>query len=116
MSHIYHMTSKAEWDLQKDKPFSAPSLDSEGFIHASHADQIVDTANRMFSGRDDLVILVIDTARLTSPLKVEDSYGHGSFPHVYGTIDAEAIVSAVYFPCSTDGTFILPSGIAQEPL
>ncbi len=62
-----------------------------------------------------MVILVVDTARLTSPLKVEGSYGHGSFPHVYGHVDANAILSVVDFPCNADGTFALPSAIDQEP-
>jgi uncharacterized protein (DUF952 family) len=111
---IFHITSHPEWDTQKSEPaFTAPSLESEGFIHASHANQIVDTANRIFSGRTDLVILVIDPALLTSPLKIEDSYGHGSFPHIYGTIEKVAITEVVTFSPKPDGSFDLPDQIQE---
>ena len=112
MPTFYHITSKDDWAAQQSAPeFTADSLESEGFIHASDVDQIVDTANLIFRGRTDLVILVIDTDRLTAPLKVEDLYGHGSHPHVYGPIDRAAIVSTVDFPCSADGTFALPENL-----
>lgn len=115
MTRIFHITARAEWEGQSDQcGYSAASLESEGFIHASRAHQIVDTANRIFPGRDDLIILVIDVGRLTSPLKVEDSYGHGSFPHVYGPIARDAILSVIDFPCNSDGTFTLPDAISNE--
>ncbi len=114
MTHIYHITSRPEWEAQKNASvYRAPSLESEGFIHSSRADQIVDTANGIFAGRDDLVILVIDAGRLTSPLKEEDSYGHGFFPHVYGPIDKDAIIDVLAFPPLADGSFKLPGEIQQ---
>jgi uncharacterized protein (DUF952 family) len=116
MTRIFHITTRAEWESQREQnSYSAASIESEGFIHASRADQIADTANRIFAGRDDLIILVIDVDKLTSPLKVEDSYGRGSFPHVYGPITKDAILSTVDFTCSSDGTFTLPIAIQNEP-
>jgi uncharacterized protein (DUF952 family) len=116
MTRIFHITTRAEWESQSEQSsYSASSIESEGFIHASRANQIVDTANRIFAGRDDLVVLVVDVDILTSPLKVEDSYGHGSFPHVYGSITKDAILSTVDFPCNSDGTFTLPTAIQNEP-
>ncbi len=115
MNRIYHMTSEAEWDAQSDADaYVAPSLESDGFIHASHANQIVETANRIFAGRTDLRILVVDVDKLTAPLKVEDSYGHGSFPHVYGPIDKAAVIEVVPFASKPDGSFELPDSIPDQ--
>ena len=115
MTRIFHITTRAEWEDQSTQDaYTAPSLESEGFIHASRPDQIVDTANRIFAGRDDLLILVIHVDKLTAPLKVEDSYGHGSFPHVYGPITKDAIDSTVAFPSNPDGSFSLPPTIPTD--
>ena len=109
MPKIYHIASHSDWSTQQNaSEFTAESLESEGFIHASNADQIVDTANLIFSGRDDLLILTIDPDQLTSPVKEEDLYGHGAHPHIYGPINRPAILSSTDFPCSPDGTFSLP--------
>ena len=42
-----------------------------------------------FVGRDDLVLLEIDTDRLSAELRWEDG-----FPHLYGPLELEAVVSA----------------------
>ena len=109
MSNIYHITSQTEWDKQKEAPvYTAESLETEGFIHASNVDQIVPTANLIFQGRTDLLILTIDIDLLSSEVKVEDTYGHGAHPHIYGPVDRAAIVFTVAFPPNKDGTFSLP--------
>ena len=112
MPHIYHITTQFDWQSQKDgATFTAPSLDSDGFIHASMIDQIVDTANAIFAGYDDLVIQVIDTAKLVAEVKIEDTYGHGSFPHIYGPIETQSVIRAIDLPPNADGTFALPDAI-----
>ena len=109
MPRIYHITLESEWTKQKEAPvFTADSLETEGFIHASYLDQIVATANLIFKGRTDLLILTIDTDLLSSEVKVEDTYGHGAHPHIYGTIDRPAIIATTDFPSNEDGTFSLP--------
>ncbi len=86
-----------------------PSLAEEGFIHCSYENQVLTPANQRFSGRYDLVLLVLDPRLISSPLVVEDSYGSGTeFPHVYGPIPVDAIIRIVEFPPTTDGSFDLP--------
>lgn len=115
MTNIYHIVTQMDWASQQKAPtFTAPSLESEGFIHASRSDQIVATADRIFAGRTDLLILVIDTTRLIPEIRVEDSYGHGTYPHIYGPVNRDAITDIVSFPPSPDGTFSLPPKI-QTP-
>ncbi|MFW2381271.1 MAG: DUF952 domain-containing protein [Acidimicrobiales bacterium] len=94
---------------------SPPSLDSEGFVHCSYPEQVLIPANERFRGRENLVLLSLDTELIRHPLVVEDSYGSGtSFPHVYGPIPVEAIEQVIDFPTQSDGTFVLPPMVQAE--
>ena len=42
-----------------------------------------------FAGRDDLILLEIDADRLSAELRWENG-----FPHLYGPLELEAVVSA----------------------
>lgn len=47
---------------------------------------------RYFAGRDDLVLLEIDPARLRAELKYEPAPDGELFPHVYGPLNIDAVV------------------------
>lgn len=83
-----------------------PSLESEGFIHCSFADQVLTPANERYAGRDDLQLLVIDPDAVQARIVVEDSYGSGTeFPHIYGVLNLDAVRSVVPFPRGESGLF-----------
>jgi uncharacterized protein (DUF952 family) len=63
------------------------SLEEEGFIHCSFADQVADTARRFYAGRDDVLLLTIDPDSVPSEVKVE-----GGFPHIYGPLPRDAVI------------------------
>jgi uncharacterized protein (DUF952 family)/N-acetylglutamate synthase-like GNAT family acetyltransferase len=97
------------------------SLSEEGFIHASTASQVLDVAEALFAGRGDLLLLVIDLARVPAEIRFEDSYGAGqAFPHIYGPLPAEAVIAALKLAPGADGRFRLPRGLGRllgrEPL
>lgn len=115
---ILHITSRGEWkDAQVHDEYLAPSLKTEKFIHCSTDRQVVHVANAFYRGRNDLVLLVIDEAKLKPELKWEPPSGppatgiseSDSFPHVYGPINLSAVASVVDFAPGSDGTFTLPS-------
>lgn len=109
---IFHITKRSSWELFPDRPFVDRSLEAEGFIHCSRRDQVLIPANGLFRGQPDLVLVVIETTKLTSPVVYEDCYQSGmEFPHIYGPLDRAAVVAVVDFPCRSDGGFDLP-----EPL
>lgn len=90
---IYHITDVQSWNTAKASgEYVHDSLEREGFIHCSPKDKLEDSANLYFSAKDEVLILVIDTSKLKSPLKVEGSGPRGEFPHVYGPINIDAIV------------------------
>jgi uncharacterized protein (DUF952 family) len=115
---IFHIAVRAEWDVASPElGYIPPSITAEGFIHCSTREQVVETANLFYRGRTDLVLLVIDEKLLAAPLRCETPKGKDdvraalSFPHIYGPLNLNAVLSTDPFPCGTDGTFELPSSL-----
>jgi GNAT superfamily N-acetyltransferase len=56
-------------------------------------------AQRLYPGRRDLVLLVVDPARLTDPVRFEDGMpadpGGLQFPHLYGPLPTASVTAAV---------------------
>ena len=94
---IYHVTTKEEWIIaQVTDYYKAPSLAIEGFIHFSTVNQVQGVLERYFAGKTNLVKLVIDTRLLTNELKYELAPSvNEEFPHVFGTINLDAVVEVV---------------------
>lgn len=101
---IFHLAVRDLWHSAES--YRPPSLDEEGFIHCSTARQLIGVANDLYAGRDDLVLVTLDPEALTAPVVYEDCYETGQrFPHVYGQLDAEAVVSIEPFLPDETGTF-----------
>ncbi len=116
---ILHITSRAEWnEAQVRGEYTAPSLQTEGFIHCSTEKQVIHVANAFYRARNDLVLLKLDEAKLKPELKWEPPAGipapgiseSDSFPHIFGPINLTAVASVLDFvPDPVSGTFTLPS-------
>jgi uncharacterized protein (DUF952 family)/protein associated with RNAse G/E len=118
MTLICHLTTREAWvQAVWAEELRAESLAIEGFIHTSTPEQVVATANRYYAGRSDLVLLSIDTDRLTSDLRWEPAASVGEeFPHIYGPLNLAAVTQALEFKPGRDGqTFeALPPGLDHE--
>ena len=115
---IFHITPREAWEqAQVTGEYAADTLATEGFIHASTRRQVVATANSIFQGKPNLVLLCIEAARLTPEIRYEPADSGELFPHVYGPLNLDAIIQSFDFPPSADGTFELPPdtpGLAGE--
>jgi uncharacterized protein (DUF952 family) len=115
---ILHITSRTAWqEAQKHGAYTAPSLETEGFIHCSTEKQVVPVANAFYRGQFDLLLLNIDETKLDSELKWEAPAGPPAagisesdlFPHIFGPINLTAVVSVLDFAADpASGTFSLP--------
>jgi uncharacterized protein (DUF952 family) len=94
MPIIYHITTDATWNSAREiGVYTVPSLKEEGFIHCSQQNQLTGVKQRYFKGRNDLLLLSIDTDKLTSPFIFEWSPSvQDTFPHVYGPINVDAVI------------------------
>ena len=105
---IFHVALQSEWEAARRSGSYTTStlgrtLAEEGFVHASREDQWRGVWQRFYADvAEPLVLLVIDTDLLSSPVVEETPPGASeTFPHVYGPIDADAVVQVV--PLDADG-------------
>jgi uncharacterized protein (DUF952 family) len=89
------------------------------FIHLSTLDQVHLPANRLYRGRDDLVLLHIDPTLLDSPVRWEPGVPTDPesmlFPHLYGPLPVRAVIRVSAYLPAPDGTFppVLETGDAS---
>jgi len=74
MAIIFHIARKEEWGnssaLYRPEMFSI-----DGFVHCSTREQVVKVANTRFRGQPGLVLLCIDTGKITSEIRYENLEG-----------------------------------------
>jgi uncharacterized protein (DUF952 family) len=79
------------------------------FIHLSTPAQVHLPANRLYRGREDLLLLHVDPARLDAPLRWEPGASTDPesmlFPHLYGVLPVAAVVRVAAYPPDDDGGF-----------
>jgi uncharacterized protein (DUF952 family) len=84
----------------------------DGFIHLSAGHQVAGTLAKYFAGQRDLVLLAVDPGRLGERLRWEKSRGGELFPHLYGPLDLDHVISVEALVLQEDGTHRLPEGVA----
>ena len=111
---LTHMTTPSAWRVALSAgSLVVPSLLTEGFTHLSAPHQVAVPANAIYAGRDDLLLLVLDPARLGSAVRWElgahDDAGAMRFPHLYGPLPISAVTSVVPYRPRADGRFAAPT-------
>jgi uncharacterized protein (DUF952 family) len=110
VSTVYHLIGREAWaNAQTQTEYAAPSLATEGFIHFSTEAQVAGSANKHYAGRTDLLLLEVDPMRLRAELRYESpkskDRGDQLFPHLYGALNLDALVSVREYAPNADGVF-----------
>ena len=100
---VYHVATAADWATARREGRYTTStrgrtLEQEGFVHASRADQWRGVHARFYADVEEpLVLLEIDTALLGCPVVEEpgEPGGTETFPHLYGPVPVGAVVRVV---------------------
>jgi uncharacterized protein (DUF952 family) len=105
MSHIFHIATITDWDAARaagDYRVSTlgQTLADVGFIHCSTAAQVQKVADRFYCGVEHLVLLTIETERLSALVRF-DPIGSDSYPHIYGPLNLDAVIDVT--PLVTEG-------------
>ena len=91
--HVFHIAEPDAWEARTDS-YVPDAYETEGFIHCSTADQLPGVVATFYAGRNDLVLLTIETASLGDLVVFEDLYEMGEeFPHIYGPLPVSSIVT-----------------------
>lgn len=126
MAIIFHITRRAAWDsctavancengAEAEGTYRTEMFPIEGFIHCSTREQVIQVANIRFRGQTGLVLLSLDTNKVTAEVRYENlEGGQQMFPHIYGEINADAVVQVTDFEPGAEGYFTLPSTLAHE--
>lgn len=119
MSHsqheLVHICTAGEWSsVHGAAQYRPASYDELGFVHLSTRSQVHLPANRLFAGREDLVLLQLDSAKLDAPVRWEPGVPtdpHSMlFPHLYGPLPTAAVISVAEYRPGVDGTFPVLQG------
>lgn len=112
---IVHLCRQTEWRAALSLgEYRAASLSSEGFIHASRPEQVAAVASAFYRGLPDLVLLWIDPARLRAEVRWEPGIppqpgdapvNEQVFPHLYGSLNLDAVLTVTGFAPDGDGIF-----------
>ncbi|MFL6374382.1 MAG: DUF952 domain-containing protein [Pyrinomonadaceae bacterium] len=91
--HIYHIVRPDDWAAFDTDLYRAKSLETEGFIHCSFSEQLNAVIARYYAGEPEVVVVEIETDSLMSRVVNEPSTANEIYPHIYGPINRDAIVS-----------------------
>jgi uncharacterized protein (DUF952 family) len=107
MSVLFHLATRQDWERAGGaQAYTTPSLDGHGFIGCATAQQHAAVANARFTGRTDLVLLLIDAGRLSPEVRFERAgTGGEAYPHVYGPVNVDAVFEATPYRPGADGRF-----------
>lgn len=110
---LVHLCGADEWLRARSRGIiEAEPGGSSGqapFIHLSTPEHVHLPANRLYRGRDDLLLLYIDPAALDSPVRWEPGVATDPesmlFPHLYGPLPVGAVIKVTAYLPAPDGTF-----------
>jgi uncharacterized protein (DUF952 family) len=104
---IYHILGRAGWERARARGAHEPlSLETEGFIHCSTAEQVAGVAEAFDAGRPDLLLLHLDVMRIAPDIRYEGE--PEAFPHIYGPLDIAAVLHVQRYTAGEDGRFAAP--------
>ncbi len=109
-SMIYHIASPGHWQQQAGMAtYTHPSLEKEGYIHASTLQQVVPSWQKHFDTQAGLLLLVIDPLLTGSEVKFEQGVNTVQlFPHIYGPINQQAIIAVGPLQTDANNHLVLP--------
>lgn len=102
---LLHLATTAEWRAHLAAGEVRPSVAE--FVHLSTPDQVALPANRLFAGRTDLNLLVLDPARIGVEVRFEPGVptdpASMRFPHAYGPVPVTAVLAVAPYRAGTGG-------------
>jgi uncharacterized protein (DUF952 family) len=117
---IVAIAEQNEWQKAlKSGSYTKSTIDSDltdvGFLHCSLPEQTIAIANRHFRGRQNLILLFIDPDKVDAPVKYEGALSGrpGTFPHIYGPLNCNAVHGSAPLQEDHSGAFIAPRQLLE---
>jgi uncharacterized protein (DUF952 family) len=114
VAELLHITERAAW-LEASRAGEyrmstrGVTLEDQGFIHCSLRHQLRGVAEFFYGDAGDLVVLVIDSARLKASVRYEaPDAGAEKYPHIYGPLPVNAVTGVIAVGRDSAGRLLLP--------
>lgn len=110
---IFSIVDAQAWTTAK----KAGSFQGERFAKTGYVDaqgstaQVEYVANKYWKGKTGVQVLCIDKSKVKPEIKMETS-SSGTYPHIYGALNADAVTQAVDLAAKADGTYAAPAAIS----
>ena len=107
-SYIYKICDAGIWRAAEQAGiFTGAEIDiTDGYIHFSTAAQIASTLALHFAGKDNLLLIEVDTDRLD--IRYEPARDGQLFPHLYDSLDMVHVRNIWTLTLDKDNLHILP--------
>ncbi|NGP76397.1 DUF952 domain-containing protein [Balneolaceae bacterium YR4-1] len=104
---IFHVVKKEDWKTQKkDSRYHPETIDTEGFIHCSTGRNIEEVTNRLYSGEDDILLIIINTTLVDPEIRYENCGNSDiKYPHIYGPLNMDAVIDKIELASEDDGSY-----------
>ncbi len=102
-----HLVPVEVWEAQRPSGSYRPEgFEAEGFIHCTDGEDALLVPANAFYRADPrpFLVLEIDVDRLSAPVRYDDTACR--YPHIYGPLNTDAVVSERRADRGPDGTFI----------
>ncbi|MCP5084832.1 MAG: DUF952 domain-containing protein [Alphaproteobacteria bacterium] len=111
---IFKVCDQKEWSAAKQagRYGGAPVDLADGYIHFSTAGQLAETLAKYFAGKENLVLVAVNTENLGPQLRWEPSRGGALFPHLYEDLSMSHVVWERSLPLD-DGCHVLPDLVCE---
>ncbi|MEW6711630.1 MAG: DUF952 domain-containing protein [Candidatus Riflebacteria bacterium] len=119
-ARIFHITEKHSYQHQiESQRYRTETLQSEGFIHFSgNHEDLLEVANFVFSGQENLIVLEVAPEKLLAELKWEavpgDPKPGRTFPHLFGPLNLNAVERVLFLQKDSAGKYIGLSAMAID--
>jgi uncharacterized protein (DUF952 family) len=114
VTKLLHITERATWTAASQAGEYRVStrnvtLEEQGYIHCSLPHQLRGVAEHLYRDADDLVVLVIDSTKLSVPVRYEAPDPTAErYPHIYGPVPTGAVEEVVTVTRDATGRLGLP--------
>jgi uncharacterized protein (DUF952 family) len=114
VAELFHITERHVWlDAVRAGQYTMSTrgvtLEEQGFIHCSARHQLRGVAELVYGDADDLVVLVIDAAKVPAPVRLEaPGPGAQEYPHIYGALPVDAVTGVMTVSRDPAGRLVLP--------
>jgi uncharacterized protein (DUF952 family) len=103
----YHLVPDSVWNSQPSNAEYLPeAFVGDGFIHCTNGlDELLAVANRYYvTDLRPFVVLALNVSKIASEVQYDDAEQY--FPHIYGPLNADAVIAQTTIERSADGKFL----------